>query len=89
MCSHCGSLAWDTVQSSGRGVVHSYVVHHHPPLPGFDLPVTVVLVDLDEGVRMVADLAPGTEPQIGLPVQVSFVDNGAGTILPRFGPVVG
>jgi uncharacterized OB-fold protein len=71
MCGECRSLDWDTVRSSGRGTVHSFVVHHHPPVPGFEVPFVVVLVDLEEGVRIVSNLV-GAEPSIGLPVEVSF-----------------
>ena len=41
---------------SGRGTVYCYVVHHHPPVPGKELPFVVVLVELAEGVRMVGEL---------------------------------
>jgi uncharacterized OB-fold protein len=34
-CPDCRSLEWVAVPLNGRGVVHSYTVHHHPPLPGF------------------------------------------------------
>ncbi|MGW0706466.1 OB-fold domain-containing protein [Streptomyces sp. NPDC002643] len=37
-CNACGSLDWDTVRASGEGVVHSYVVMHHPPFPAFTAP---------------------------------------------------
>ena len=86
MCGACGSLAWDTVRASGHGTVHSWVVHHHPPLRGLDLPVTVLLVDLDEGVRLVADLDPADAGQvdIGMPVQVFFVRVDDDVTLPRF-----
>jgi len=30
MCPHCNSLDWDTVESSGRGTVYSYVMPQHP-----------------------------------------------------------
>jgi uncharacterized OB-fold protein len=66
--------------------VHSWVVHHHPPLPGFDLPVTVVLADLAEGVRLVAELAdpPPDGVRAGLPVQVEFAAVDDELTLPRF-----
>ena len=37
-CASCGSFEWDTVTSSGRGTVYSFVVVHHPQVPGFDYP---------------------------------------------------
>ena len=63
------------VVAAGTGEVYSYVVHHHPPVPGKQLPIVVALVELPEGVRMVGELL-GTGPEqvrIGLPVRVEFV----------------
>lgn len=74
MCPQCNSLKLDEYALSGRGQVYSYVVHHHPPLPGFATPHPVVLVDLDEGVRMVGAFV-GAElkgPQIGMAVEVEY-----------------
>jgi hypothetical protein len=54
--------------------VYSYVVHHHPPVPGKTLPIVVALVELPEGVRMLGELI-GTDPdkvEIGMPVRVAF-----------------
>ena len=73
-CASCGSLDWDTVASNGRGTVHSFAVHHYPPIPGHDVPNVVALVDVDEGVRILANLTD-VEPdavEIGLPVEVYF-----------------
>lgn len=80
-CPACGALKPSYVVAAGTGTVHSYVVHHHPPLPGRRSPVTVALVDLDEGVRMVGELR-GMRPEIGARVQAGFADG-----LPVWGPV--
>ena len=56
LCPVCRSFDWTVTQASGGGRVHSYAVHHYPPLPGLPLPNVILLVDLDEGVRMVGDL---------------------------------
>lgn len=65
----------DYVVASGRGTVYSYVVHHHPPVPGKELPFVVALVELEEGVRVLAELldASPDEVHIGLPVVAAFV----------------
>jgi uncharacterized OB-fold protein/acyl dehydratase len=65
----------DYVVASGRGTVYSYVVHHHPPVPGKELPFVVALVELEEGVRVMAELldADPAEVHIGLPVVAAFV----------------
>ncbi|MEU2420498.1 bifunctional MaoC family dehydratase N-terminal/OB-fold nucleic acid binding domain-containing protein [Streptomyces sp. NPDC007851] len=73
-CNSCGSLDWDTVESSGEGTVYSYVVMHHPPFPAFDPPYAVGLIELAEGVRMVSNVVgvPYDKVRIGLPVRVEF-----------------
>ncbi|ADJ44306.1 hypothetical protein AMES_2483 [Amycolatopsis mediterranei S699] len=65
----------DYVVASGRGTVYSFVVHHHPPVPGKELPFVVALVELEEGVRVMAELldAAPEEVHIGLPVVAAFV----------------
>jgi uncharacterized protein len=75
MCPSCGETKPDYVVASGRGEVYSYVVHHHPPVPGRSLPFVVALVELAEGVRMLAELVdvPPGEVRIGLPVTAGFV----------------
>jgi hypothetical protein len=58
------------VVASGRGTVHSFLVHHAPAVPGKQLPLTVALIDLDEGVRMIGEV--DGEIAIGDPVEVWF-----------------
>jgi hypothetical protein len=51
------------------------------------VPYTVVLVDLDEGVRVLADLADdgGDQgPRIGMPVEVFFEELTDELAIPRF-----
>ena len=57
MCPTCTSLDWDTVESSGRGTVYSYVMPQHPPMPFMEYPYIVALIELDEGVRLVSNLS--------------------------------
>jgi len=62
------------VVAAGTGEVYSYVVHHHPPVPGKKLPIVIALVELPEGVRMTGELL-GVAPdrvRIGLPVRADF-----------------
>lgn len=91
MCGSCQSLAWDWIVSGGAGTVHSYVVLHHPPVPGYEYPLPVVLVDLDEGTRLVANVAgckPG-EIRIGMRVQARIEPADDELQLPFFHPVQG
>jgi len=74
-CAECRSLDWDTVESSGRGTVFSFVVVHHARVPAFDYPLPIAVVALAEGTRLVADLV-GVDPadvRIGMPVSVEMV----------------
>jgi uncharacterized OB-fold protein/acyl dehydratase len=78
MCPACGTMSPRPpayVVAAGAGEVYSYVVHHHPPVPGKKLPIVIALVQLPEGVRMTGELlgaAPG-QVRIGLPVRAEFV----------------
>jgi len=75
MCPSCAEpAAGGYVKAAGTGEVYSYVVHHHPPVPGKTPPFVVALVQLPEGVRMTGELlgVPGDQVEIGMPVRVSF-----------------
>ena len=88
VCDGCYSMDVAWIEASGRGRVHSWTVAHHPFHPGFkaELPYIVAVVDLEEGVRMnaqVRGVTPG-EMAIGLPVQVAFERMSEGLTLPAF-----
>ncbi len=74
MCPGCGSTELTHVVAEGVGEVYSFVVHHHPPMPGKRLPFVVALVELAEGVRLLAELidVDPAEVRVGLPVRVDF-----------------
>ena len=88
-CLSCGITSKQEYQvAAGTGTVYSYVVHRHPPVPGKQLPIIVALVELTEGVRVMAELT-GIEPekvQIGLPVRTSFIRIDDGLVLPGWRP---
>ncbi len=87
-CPKCRSLDWGTVASSGRGTVFSFVVVHYPQVAAFEYPLPVVLVELEEGTRLVSNIA-GVKPEdihIGLPVEVDFAHYAEGLTLPFFRP---
>jgi uncharacterized OB-fold protein len=88
MCPKCNSLAWDTLESSGRGSVHSWVMPQHPRFPFLEYPYIVVLVELAEGVRLVSNLrevAPG-EVRVGMPVRVFYETFDDDLVLHQFRP---
>lgn len=87
MCPHCRSLAWTAAEIAPHGTVHSFVMPKHPPI-GFDDDHIVALVDLEGGLRLVADLT-GIAPEavtIGMPVDVTFEHYDGDVVLPRFRP---
>ena len=92
MCPACGAPGDGSyVVAAGTGEVFSYVVHHHPPVPGKKLPLVVALVQLPEGVRLVGEL-PGVRPDqvhIGLPVRATFVRIDNELALPAWRPAEG
>ncbi len=85
MCPECQSTAWGTTRCAGHGSVHSYVVMHHPPMPGYDFPVAVGLIDLDEGTRLVGNIVdcPFEALHIGMKVEASIEEQG-GVKMPVF-----
>jgi uncharacterized OB-fold protein len=86
MCPHCHSLDWTAIAANRGGKIHSFVVIHHPKMPGFDYPLAVILVELDEGVRIVANLidAAASEIAIGQSVSCEFREVEPGYTLPVF-----
>ena len=89
MCPSCNSLVWETIEASGRGTVHSFVMPRHPPLPWFEGTYIVALIDLAEGTRLVSNLCD-VEPDdvtIGMPVELFFAHFDDGLVLPQFRPV--
>jgi 3-oxo-4,17-pregnadiene-20-carboxyl-CoA hydratase alpha subunit len=88
MCSACGSFDWDTIEASGRGRVYSFVVNHYPQVPSFDYPLAVGLIELEEGIRLIADIV-GIDPSsivVDMKVQAEFVDFDPDLTLPVFRP---
>ncbi|MFD0856061.1 OB-fold domain-containing protein, partial [Actinomadura adrarensis] len=89
MCPSCHSLKRDYTVASGRGEVHSYVVHHHPPVPGRKLPFVVAVVELEEGVRMVGNIndCPSEEVHVGMPVKLTLEQMDEDLTLPQWAPL--
>ena len=61
VCPVCHAMDRGFVVASGRGTIFSFLVHHAPLMPGRELPVTIALVELEEGVRFVADVSGDPE----------------------------
>ncbi len=88
MCPGCQSTKWEALESTGKGTVYSYTILHHPPIPGYEFPLPVALVDLEEGTRLVANVA-GCKPEdvhIGMKVECRIEQADEGMKLPFFYP---
>jgi uncharacterized OB-fold protein len=73
-CAACGSAEWSWQPSSGRGRVFTWTITHRAVDPAFadQTPYAIVVVELDEGPRVVGnllELAPG-DLRLDLPVRV-------------------
>jgi uncharacterized OB-fold protein len=83
-CDDCHSqdLVWTPVRPSAS--VHCFTVLRRALLPGFDTPLTIVLVDIDEapGVRMITNLIGGAQPRTGLHVEIVRREVAPGIMLP-------
>lgn len=88
MCPECLSLEWETVEASGKGVLYSYVVVHHPAAPGFAAPYAVGLVELEEGTRVVTNIVQvdPSELRIGMSLQLDFEQVDDELTVPQFRP---
>ena len=88
MCGECRSMEWDFIESCGRGTVNSYTVLHHPQFPGYQYPLIIILVDLEEGTRITSQLIDCTPQQadFGMAVEMVIHEDEDGFKLPVFRP---
>lgn len=87
-CSECGSASYRWERSSGRGRVYTWIVANrsmHPSFPS-DGSVAPVVIEMDEGVRVVSTMrdCPPRELAIGMPVEVVYDDVTEDVTLPKF-----
>ncbi len=88
-CPHCLGDDWSWREASPRGKVYAFTIDRSgqdPHQRGF-APITIAVVDLDDGPRMIGNLVACDEAQlrVGLPVVVAF-EQVDGTPLVRFRP---
>jgi uncharacterized OB-fold protein len=74
LCGHCGAGDWQWTPVSGRGALYTWTITHQMLFPPFadDLPYAVVVVELEEGPRLVTAIR-GVEPsdlRLGLAVEL-------------------
>ena len=91
VCMHCHSFELDYQVVSGKGELFSFVVMHYPEVPPFDHPNPIGLIELEEGIRLPAQLINVDKDQleIGMAVEVRFETFDDELTLPLFTPVAG
>ncbi len=90
MCPSCSSSRWSWEVSSGSGALYTWTVVHQALHPAFaqEVPYALVVVQLDEGPRVVSRLhdVPIERLTVGLRLEVEFETVGADIALPWFHP---
>lgn len=87
VCPKCLEGDQDWIESSGKGVLESWIDMHRAYWDGFkdDLPYRVCLVRLEEGPVVVSSLVDKTDNlRMGAPVKVVFDAVTEEVTLPRF-----
>lgn len=88
MCPRCLSTDMEWARSSGKGTIYSWVtvVYDKVGYPGIRVPYSVVLVELEEGIRLVSNVVDMTPEDIyiGMPVEVVFDDVAEDLTLAKF-----
>jgi len=87
-CTACQSDRLQWSECSGRGTVYSYTVVHRAPRPQFTTPLTVAIIELEEGWHTLTNIldCPPREVTIGMPVVVDFRRMSDTITLPYFVP---
>jgi uncharacterized OB-fold protein len=90
-CTRCLGDRLDHVDAAGTGVVYSCTVVRRNPAPAFAsrVPYVLAIVELDEGVRLFANVVD-CDPEsvtIGTRVRVTFEDADGGQPVPQFTPI--
>lgn len=86
VCSNCQSFDLDSVESTGKGSLYSFVVMHYPEVPPFEYPNPIGLVELDEGTRIIAGLVECDHIEIGQPLELVINTFDGDLTLPQFRP---
>ncbi len=78
LCPKCYSFDFNWITSTGRGMIYSYTIVRHQTHPTFSAPYTILLVEMEEGPRIIAQLrgADDSAVAIGRPVTIAWDDEG-------------
>lgn len=88
MCPDCSSWNAEWTKLSGKGRIFSWTVCHPPVLKAFEekAPYHVVLVEMEEGTRLISNMVDcaNDEIEMNMPVEVVFEEVAEDVSLPRF-----
>jgi uncharacterized OB-fold protein len=79
-------MEWEVQEACGRGTVASFTVLRHPQFPGYEYPLVIVLVDLEEGTRLTSQLVDCDPADVtfGMSVTMKIHEDPDGFRLPVF-----
>jgi uncharacterized OB-fold protein len=87
-CISCLSDNFEWLPASGRGIIHTFTICHVPGHPAMAerVPYPMALIDLEEGVRMLAEIVGKHRMTlaVGECVEVVFEHRSDGVSLPQF-----
>ncbi len=91
LCDKCMSMNFKWVKASGKGKVYTFSIIYQPFGPGWEVPYTVALIELEEGVKMMSNVVEckPEDVKIGMEVEVCFDDVTDKITLPKFKPYKG
>ncbi len=88
-CPGCASRDVQVFSASGRATLHSYVISHRP-MPGFEAPYAIAVVELEEGPRVMTNIVESPQTpealQLDMPLEVVFEAVSDDITLPLFKP---
>jgi uncharacterized OB-fold protein len=86
MCGKCHSVNRSTFESTGTGFIYSWIQSKHPTEPDAE-PRIVILVQLDDGPRIVSNLQGVALADVRNNMRVEFFTKEIdGVLLPQFRP---
>lgn len=87
-CTACLSDSLEWIDCGGGGTVYTYTINRRPSNAALSekVPYVVAMIDLDEGVRMMANIidSPAEAVRIGSRVRVCFEQVSEDITLPQF-----
>ena len=84
ICPDCHSQDQGEIKLSGKGTILSWARQVRPASFGFAESPYVILVELEEGIRLVSNFVGGGVPDFGQAVIVDFETTSGGKAVPVF-----